>query len=965
MSPTATNSKTHVSVSTNENERSLSQEMSRILNQFIETPKALTWPVKCVGGEISINIDHKKVKFPDIVLYSDTSRAATSILQMWENKLPDVSITDEKFIQDAHKKARLLRLNSTVTWNFQFCKLWVMNENGDFECAKSWKLDPGFHVGNRAAALQFIKSHHDNWEKLLLEVFETVNRYMVKGVVRPREFVFADIESYVSDLVSDNIESVSQSLRILSQTDVMVEIDIQEWWRTAKLEFRDEFGQDCFKAYAKCIVLNWAIRIVFANAIKSVHFTAKEVEKITADITPGQANKIFESITNSCDFYNAFVHHKFSDCINDRVWAQICALNKFLQDEGMTTISQENLQKMLESMVSAQIRESIGQYTTPMALAKILTRITITNRSGSCIDPCCGSGTIVRAIIDYKKSAGITTTDMYKQTWGSDSNAFPLQMATIGLIDSETANIPIAVFQHNVFDIEPGKTIQITDPANGSKLDYTFPRFDYVLSNLPFVDFNTFRESYKTRYENISQKVLADTGVSLSGRSDMYVYILIYLWNILNDEATVGVVVSNSWMKSFYTGFYDALVSYYKIDQLLITSAERFFKNADVITNLMVLKRRSAPLKSRDSIKGEITKFETLRVALADMNDEDLDAVRASALKGVKSTQLRVIARTQDEIQAAADRGLSANALFFPMDWLDDCYTAKSPMMTPLMTPIKTYFDVSRGLKSSYDKAFYVSGDEKVDRDYLVPMMRTTKDTQRLIGTPDMYVVDCNKPYEELDRIGHKKTRDWFKSWESGLGANKSASANAKVNKRQGLPWYALRNLAQCRFDLGLPMNPSSRLICIRCSEPMIANQRIIPLRAKPNTDIDLCHALLNSLLFAFSTEASGVPMGLGALDNNSTTAAQQYMPDPTCVTPAARDAILSKFRPLLERNIFSLEKELTLDDRISFEHTVLQAYGLDDYYNSIVDTIVDMQEIRAMGKSTTGKKQDTKVDPC
>ena len=935
-------------VTTNDNERSLSQEMSRILNNYIGLPVATSWPVKLVGGEITIKSNRKKMNFPDVVLYSDTSRAATSILQMWENKLPDVSIDDETFIKDAHNKARLMRLNSTVTWNFQFCRLWIIDEYGDFQCAKSWELDSSFHIGGRADALQFVNIHRDDWTKLLLDVFETVNRYMEEGVVRPREFVFADVESYVSDLVIANVDSVSKSLRDLAKSNVLVEINIENWWKTAKAEFDGEFSKDSFRAYAKCIILNWAIRILFANAIKMIHFPAKAVEQITAKTSPKQANELFVQITNSCDFYNAFAPHQFSDCIEGNAWAQICSMNKFLQDSGMTGVSQENLQAMLESMVSTHIRESIGQYTTPIQLAKILTRITVTDRTGSCIDPCCGSGTIPKAVIDYKKSAGITVSDVYKQIWGSDANSFPLQMATIGLIDYEAINVPLIVFQHNVFDIEPGKSIQITNPADSSKLDCAMPRFDYVLSNLPFIDFNTSHEKYANRFDAITQQILTDTGVTLSGRSDIYVYILIYLWSILNKGGTVGVIVSNSWMKAFYTGFYEALLSYYKIDQLLITSVERFFKNADVVSNLIVLKRRDEPLRCRDEAMSETTKFETLRTLLTDITENDLDAIRASALCGESSKQLRVIKRTQADVFKAIKGGISFNTLFYPIDWQDDCWRS--------MCPVREYFDTCRGLKSGYDKAFYVRDDSKIDSEYLVPMLHTAKHVKRLLADSDMFVVSCDKSYDELDRLGHTKTKEWFKYWEPGLRTNASATANAKANQKKGLPWYTLHNLDEKMFDLALPMNPSTRLFCFRSVVRMVPNQRVIPLRAHPDTDIDLCHALLNSLLFTFSTEASGVPMGLGALDNNSTTLAKQYMPNPALITHSARDNIVEKFHPLLHRDINTVEIELTLSDRIAFEHTVLEAYGLDGYYDDIVATILELQHARTTGRTSQRK---------
>ena len=54
--------------------------------------------------------------FPDVLLYGDTN--STIILQGWELKMPDVPISDERFISDAQRKAKALNLKKLCHLEF-------------------------------------------------------------------------------------------------------------------------------------------------------------------------------------------------------------------------------------------------------------------------------------------------------------------------------------------------------------------------------------------------------------------------------------------------------------------------------------------------------------------------------------------------------------------------------------------------------------------------------------------------------------------------------------------------------------------------------------------------------------------------------------------------------------------------------------------------------------------------------
>ena len=158
--------------------------------------------------------------------------------------------------------------------------------------------------------------------------------------------------------------------------------------------------------------------------------------------------------------------------------------------------------------------------------------------------------------------------------------------------------------------------------------------------------------------------------------------------------------------------------------------------------------------------------------------------------------------------------------------------------------------------------------------------------------------------------------------------------------------WYEMKDTSVA--SIVTTMNPDRRLFFAKFESPSFINQRLIGLKTTAdNPDIDLCHALLNSILGMFYIEAIGFGRGLGALDISSTTMRNAYMLNPNIIDSKQRECILEKFDELLQREVYSTERELSEVDRIAFDHEVLRSYGIDQYYNDIKNSLLSMQRMR------------------
>ncbi len=96
-----------------------------------------------------------------------------------------------------------------------------------------------------------------------------------------------------------------------------------------------------------------------------------------------------------------------------------------------------------------------------------------------------------------------------------------------------------------------------------------------------------------------------------------------------------------------------------------------------------------------------------------------------------------------------------------------------------------------------------------------------------------------------------------------------------------------------------------------------------------------------------FYIEAVGFGRGLGVLDINKGSINNAFMLNPDMVNEDYRVLIVERFNPILEREIKTTEEELEQEDRKSFDKTVLKAFGIENYYESIKSSLLSMQKSR------------------
>lgn len=902
------------------NERSWAIELISKINTITSTNDLI---IKRAGGESTISTGRGNTMFPDVVLYGNKNQ--NIILQGWELKMPDVPIEDDTFIKDAQRKAIALNLNSCLIWNFTYAVLYIKDDKNHFVKLKQW--DTTSHIHSRAD----VETYRSDWERLLEEIILEINCYFASGKFRNATLGDIISESTITTLIQRNKEVIADSLKKAAFRDSVMAAYIDSWWSGVKSEYEhDEI--DKYKAYAKTIILNWANRIIFAHIIKNRQNGALIINELDYDTTPSEANEIFKKITSRCDFYNVFSAIRYDDILPEMSWQDFVEFSNFLKNNGIEQLNQEALQNILEGSVATSKRAINGQYTTPPELAKLLVRLTVKNWTDTILDCCCGTGTIPKAAIQIKKEQ-LSAKEAIESVWACDKYKYPLQVANISMTDSDTINLANRLFQHNALSLSVGEDVTIVNPETGNEMHLSLPAFGSVVSNLPFVPFEIISEDDKDKISKM------EWATELDGRSDLYCYIAVKIADVIKSGGTLGIIVSNSWLgTNAGIKLIEVLKKKYCIKQVHISGKGRWFKNADVVTTIIILEKKQNSQASN-------TDFWLWKKSLEDLskdNDAENTLVNSALLKTeLDGTISKMSSYSQEQIDDILSLNVCYNALFHNVEWLLD--------VKEKAVPINNVFRVFRGSRRGWDALFYPQqGEHRIEDIYLRKVLINARNVTELTATADRDAFCCGVPLSKLEELGHTGALEWiskFADQRNGVG-----KLLPTVLKRKGMEWYELQDNEIA--EIFTMMNPDQRLFFAKFETPSFVNQRLIGLTHKVDyPDEKLNHALLNSMFTMFYIEASGFGRGLGVLDVNKDSIANCYMLNPKLVNAADRKKILDAFERLQSRKIKKVSEELCDETRLAFEHEVLRSFGIDEYFEKIKASLLSMQEARAAAR--------------
>lgn len=908
------------------NERSWAIDVISEINLYVTNKQ---WHFKRAGGESTIS-NEKSSLFPDVLIFKDQSR--NIIIQGWELKMPDTPINDPELINNAIKKARILQRNSFILWNVRSAVLY--SKQGDsFAIFKTWN-DIG--ISNRTE----VKPKEVIWKSLLHTILTDLNNYFGTGEISDE--VSAEILAVdaIIDVILENILSTSENLRINLIRNSRLEAQINNWWLSSAPEYgynpTTTDAPNKLPTLSKVILTDWVFKIIFANVLKRHLNDSRAIESINSHTSIEQAKEIIASISEHCNFWNIFSDNLAIEFISNSAWKQIIQLNQFLSSINIAGIEIEILHNLLQSSIASAKRKVAGQFATPKKLADLLVRLTIENKEGIVIDPCCGTGTIINQAYLLKEEYELNQDEIINSIWASDKHSFPIQLTTLTLAKPTNIGKVLNIFRKDVIELAPGQNITFKDPNNGNNIIKLFPSIDYVVSNLPFIKSKEIKV-LNPRITKINDFIREETNTTttLSGKSDIFAYIPFYLYRLLSENGKIGLILSNAWLGTDYGEIFLVLIQkFYDIETLIISGKGKWFDNAEIVATLLIAKKRN-PNTLLNQIR--TISFCTLKESINEI--PDTKQLTESILLKTNSQFVAIQNYSVNEITNFETIGVPWSGYFANLNWLTK--------VSEKLIDCNQFFNFTRGERRGWNALFYPASGHNIEAEYIKPVLKNLRGISGLYCSADTEAFCCSRSIEELVRLNHLGALRWIRSFENQN--NKTGIPLTRSLHRANMYWYEMKtdNMA----DFVANVNYDKSLFIATFPNRSFIDQRMIGLSLKVEYQDEnrvLFLALLNSVLSMFFIESFGFGRGLGALDLRATKFERDFkLLNIELISDEQKQSIINAFQPIANRNRLPLEQEIEQTDRVNFERVLLEAFGIDEHYEAIKSALLHLYKIR------------------
>lgn len=909
------------------NERSWAIDIISEINLHLANK---SWHFKGAGGESTISSE-KSSLFPDVLIFKD--QAKNIILQGWELKMPDTPINDAELISNAIKKANILQRDSFILWNVKSAVLYS-KQGESFSILKTWN---DIDINNRTE----VKPKEALWKSLLHSILTDLNDYFETGEISDE--VSAEILAVdaIIDVILENIPSTAENLRINFRRNSRLEAQINNWWLSSATEYgynptATKDASNKLPTLSKVILTDWVFKIIFANVLKRHFNEARAIESINNATSIEQAKEIIASISEHCNFWNIFSDNLAIEFISNSAWQQIIQLNQFLSSINIEGIEIEILHNLLQSSIVSAKRKVAGQFATPKKLADLLVRLTVEDKEGVVIDPCCGTGTIINQAYLLKEEYEFNQDEIINSIWASDKHSFPIQLSTLTLAKPNNIGKVLNIFRADVIDLEVGENITFKDPNNGNDIIKQLPSIDYVVSNLPFIKSKEIQVLNPNITEiNIFIHEQAETATTLSGKSDIFAYIPFYLHQLLSENGKIGLILSNAWLGTDYGEiFLELIQNFYDIETVVISGKGKWFDNADVVTTFLIAKKRNpnTPIDQDRTIS-----FCTLKENINEI--PDTKQLSENILLETENEFVDIQNYSVNDIANFETIGVPWCGYFANLYWLDE--------VSEKLIDCNQFFNFTRGERRGWNALFYPASGHSIEAEYIKPVLKNLRGTTGLYCSADAEAFCCSRSIEELEQLNHSGALQWIRSFENQN--NKEGIPLTTSLRRANHFWYEMKsdNMA----DFVANVNYDRSLFIAECTPRVFIDQRMIGLSLKEayqDENRTLLLALLNSVLSMFFIESFGFGRGLGALDLRATKFERDFkLLNFQLLSDEQKQSIINAFQPIANRNRLPLRQEIEQTDRVNFERVLLEAFGIDEQFEAIKSSLLHLYKIR------------------
>lgn len=912
-----------------------------------------------VTNDTGIKVESGKTKFPDVLLFID--KVSGIIFNGWELKFPDTAIDDVGMLKNALEKAKRLRSNSFVTWNGSEAVIWKINtiDYALESLIKIKKYPKERTIITRDDLADPLKFNQN--EPLLIqrtkELLHDLEQLYILGELKPAVNITGSI-----------IEGVYMASNIIIP-------QFQESIITQKgnnAAFREEFNQ--WKIYesstlkilasssrrAEMVVPEQVLaKFTFYNLIGKILFYLTLCENLSGEL---EKMNIQDKIDLKEKLFLYFEKAKFIDyqavfkpCFTDNIVFSKIAIDavynliQIFTEFDFKILPTGVIGNILENLVPKEEKQKFGQYFTPETLANLVAFPAVQTVNDYLLDPTSGTGTFLNSFYKILNFYGNTDhSELLNHIWGNDISHFPAMLSVINLYKqnvTEIYNFP-RVIRDDFFNLNIDDAVSFPDSRNYKKhIEVQIPQFDAIAGNLPFIQQEDIPNEvltafFRKKFEAKQRAFLEGNTFKINERSDYFTYCVYNSTRFLKSNGYLSVITSNAWLgKEYGFQFKHFLLDNFYIKYVVKSNTEHWFSDSQVSTIYIVLQKAA---------KNESTKFVTIEFKLNEYFKQnntnaqlqqienfyaeidnceyknnhtwEKDAVFSDLLKN-KQDAVSVCVVQKQQLLNSINRNENWEQ-YFVSAHLFESFDDKLTQLFP------SVIDVFRGERTGWNDMFVIPKNSiqssGVESEYLLPYIKSPTELEQ-IEFNDNYNNRLFVCLEAFDKLP-KGAKSWIGRFENVQNKNGSQTIREACSNHRPF-WYSLRT-KQAKIITAI--NPYERFFFSFSKCPFTIDQRLIAMNTTEKYDVELITALLNSAITFLTLEMRGTSRNLGALDLNANYLKQLRVLNPDLLSKNQILSILSAFKPLKNRKIESIFIEVKKPDRIDFDKTVFNCFGID-----------------------------------
>lgn len=917
-----------------------------------------------------------KTKFPDVLLFVDKTSGV--IFNGWELKFPDTAVDDVAMLENALEKAQKLSSDSFVTWNGAEAVIWHVNdEKYSLDSLSKIKVYPKVpSISTREDLADPVKfaQHEPLLKERTEEILHDLDSLYRNGTLKPALDISKNIISAVHEASTIIIPQFQEAI-------------IQE--KGSNRAFRDEFNK--WKIYESSTLMILAsssrkkenvipeqvlAKFTFYNLIGKTIFYLTLCDNLSGELEPItlDGSKSAKDLLNSyfdkakkID-YQAIFRPYFTDSIkySGLTDKAIFALLEILTAFDFKVLPTEVIGNILENLVPDDEKQKFGQYFTNEVLTNLVAFPVIKTNKDVLFDPTCGTGTFLNSFYKILQTLGTKEHgELLKQIWGNDISHFPAILSVINLYKQDvvaTDNFP-RIIRNDFFNLEVGEKVVFPDSHDHNRhIEVDIPTFDGIASNFPFIQQEGIPNEklsafFREQFQREQQAFLKDNTFKINERSDYFTYCIYNADRFLKPDGCLSAITSNAWLgKEYGFQFKKFLLDNFHIRYIVKSNAEHWFKDSQVSTiyfvldkiqsseptKFMTLNRKLSELISPKSKNDQIKQIEDFYADIDNCSNprNDLwekDCFFENLYKRKDGSSLVCLVSKKHLLDSLESKTnweqffLSTN-LFGSFE---RCLTQYYPNIVK----------VFRGERTGWNPMFVIKDRDiqssRINEKYLVPYVKSSSELQQ-IEFEDSYrfrIFVCQDEENVID----KGTKSWIAKFVNTPNKNGSQTISEACSGHRPY-WYSLNPQ---RAHIITAINPYERFFFTFAKEPFVIDQRLIAMQVQDGYDVELIAALLNSVITFLIIEMRGTSRNLGALDLNADYLKQMHLLNPNLLSTEHSLKIKKAFEPLKHRKIQNVFEEVNDKDRIKFDQTVFECFGLDksmlqSIYALLISTVTD-----------------------